>query len=119
MDDLSARLRAADPLTTESGLSAVDAAAIRRRVVAAADRQATAVASWPRPLFVAATIAVTISVGVAIGGGFTRPDTRASYSRAPAPRAQLTTSLAERRQLQFATPGGTRIIWVFDPDFNP
>ena len=25
---------------------------------------------------------------------------------------------AERRQLQFATPGGTRIIWTFDPDFS-
>ena len=24
-----------------------------------------------------------------------------------------------RRQLQFATPGGTRVIWVFDPEFNP
>jgi hypothetical protein len=23
-----------------------------------------------------------------------------------------------RRQLQFATPGGTRIIWVFDSDFE-
>jgi hypothetical protein len=23
-----------------------------------------------------------------------------------------------RRQLQFATPGGTRIIWVFNPDFS-
>ena len=25
---------------------------------------------------------------------------------------------AEVRQLQFATPGGTRIIWVFNPDFS-
>jgi hypothetical protein len=23
-----------------------------------------------------------------------------------------------KRQLQFATPGGTRIIWVFDSDFE-
>ena len=33
--------------------------------------------------------------------------------------AQTALRLAERRQLQFATPGGTRIIWVFDPEFNP
>jgi hypothetical protein len=31
----------------------------------------------------------------------------------------LPTALRERRQLQFASPGGTRIIWVFDSDFNP
>ena len=24
----------------------------------------------------------------------------------------------QRRQVQFATPGGTRIIWVFDSNFN-
>jgi hypothetical protein len=23
------------------------------------------------------------------------------------------------RQLQFASPGGTRIIWVFDSEFHP
>ena len=26
--------------------------------------------------------------------------------------------VAQRQQLQFATPGGTRIIWVFDADFD-
>jgi len=30
---------------------------------------------------------------------------------APAPEG-------ERRQLQFSTPGGTRIIWVFDSEFQ-
>ena len=25
---------------------------------------------------------------------------------------------AETRQLQFATPGGTRIIWVFNSEFD-
>ncbi len=24
----------------------------------------------------------------------------------------------ERRQVQFATPGGTRIIWTIDPEFR-
>jgi hypothetical protein len=24
----------------------------------------------------------------------------------------------ERRQVQFATPGGTRIIWTLDPEFK-
>ena len=33
----------------------------------------------------------------------------AAQDGAPAP---------ERQQLQFSTPGGTRIIWVFDPGFE-
>jgi hypothetical protein len=25
---------------------------------------------------------------------------------------------AERRQVQFSTPGGTRVIWTLDPEFE-
>jgi hypothetical protein len=32
--------------------------------------------------------------------------------------AGVTDAAGDRQQLQFATPGGTRIIWVFDPAFE-
>ncbi len=41
----------------------------------------------------------------------------------PAPIDPSTTSMkvladGERRQLQFSTPGGTRIIWIFDQNLR-
>ena len=119
LDQLNAALVSGDPVAREVGLSAAEIDAMRRAVVAAAEAHAAA-SFWPRPLFLAATVAVTIVVGVALGARLPQ--------RAPRPpAAQLalsepavsTTRVDERRQLQFATPGGTRIIWVFDPAFNP
>jgi hypothetical protein len=119
MDALKTALVGGDPIAREGELAASDADAMRRAVVAAAEAHASA-PFWPRPLFLAATVAVTIVVGVALGA-------RLPQRAQPPPAAQLalsepaasTTRVDERRQLQFATPGGTRIIWVFDPAFNP
>jgi hypothetical protein len=36
----------------------------------------------------------------------------------PPPGTALLEDNGERRQLQFATPGGTRIIWVFNSEFE-
>jgi hypothetical protein len=114
---LNAALRDADPLSREPGLSDADAAAIRRAVVAAADRADSSAAAWPRPLFVAATIAATVVAGVGIGSLVPRRAAQPEPRRAAS--AQARAQADARRQLQFATPGGTRIIWVFDPEFNP
>src|SRR5262249_28586140 len=108
----------ADPLAREPGLAPADAAAIRRVVLAAADREAFGPALWPRPLFLATTIAATVIVGVLVGRSRPWPATP-SVRPTVAAGASAVSDPAARRQLQFATPGGTRIIWVFDPDFTP
>jgi predicted pyridoxine 5'-phosphate oxidase superfamily flavin-nucleotide-binding protein len=119
LDQLNAALVAGDPMAREAGLSAAEVDAMRRAVVAAAETQALA-SFWPRPLFLAATVAVTIVVGVVLGSGLSQRQQRPPAARfALSQPAASTTHVAERRQLQFATPGGTRIIWVFDPEFNP
>ena len=119
MDDLKAALLGGDPVARERPLSVDDADAMRRAVVAAADASEAGGASWPRPVFVAATVAATILVGVALGVGLPRAGRRAVPPQAHSARVDAGVPLEERRQLQFATPGGTRIIWVFDPAFNP
>ena len=123
MDALKAALGGGDPVAREPGLSAAEVDTMRRAVVAAAENHAPA-PFWPRPMFLAATVAVTIVVGIVLGAGLppvkTRIEKRPLAARlAPSEPATPTTQVAERRQLQFATPGGTRIIWVFDPAFNP
>ena len=61
---------------------------------------------------IAAAVVLMIAAGVTAGRRMPPP---------AAPAALLDGGSAqpgERRQLQFATPGGTRIIWTFDPDFS-
>ena len=119
LDQLNAALVGGDPVAREAGLSAAEADSIRRAAVAAAETQASA-PLWPRPLFLAATVAVTIVVGVVLGSGLPQREQQSRPARlALSEPAASRTRVAERRQLQFATPGGTRIIWVFDPEFNP
>jgi predicted pyridoxine 5'-phosphate oxidase superfamily flavin-nucleotide-binding protein len=119
LDQLNAALVGGDPVAREAGLSAAEIDAMRRAIVAAAEMQSSA-AFWPRPMFLAATVAVTIVVGVALGAGLPQRAPRPpAAGLALSEPAASTTRVDERRQLQFATPGGTRIIWVFDPEFNP
>jgi hypothetical protein len=114
MSHLGKHWRDGDPLADAPALSPDDAQCIRRAVVAAAGRPAP---TWrPRPILVAATVAATLAVGVVIGrrmphddGVFGRPAAAGDMPRVVEPA---------RRQVQFDTPGGTRIIWVIDPDFD-
>jgi hypothetical protein len=108
-----------DPIAREGGLSSAEVDRMRRVVVAAAatDRET---AFWPRPMFVAATLAATLLVGIIGGSRLPRSETaRHAVTTASTTDAASALQVAERRQLQFATPGGTRIIWVFDREFNP
>ena len=121
MNDVGKWLRDADPLDHEAGLSGVDAQMMRRAtMVAAAGRRATP-SLWPGPLLVATTVAVTLAAGVVVGRRL--PPPRAASSALSPVSGQSTEAVGSRvsarRQLQFATPGGTRVIWVFDPEFKP
>jgi hypothetical protein len=114
MTTLKARLSDGDP-GAEAGLSTADAQEMRRVIVSAAATPAAAPPWWGHSLAVAALIALMVGAGLFAG-------------RRAADRDPLIVPLAledpapaaggERRQLQFSTPGGTRIIWVFDPAFQ-
>jgi hypothetical protein len=109
--NLGKRLRDGDPLADAPALAALDVQRIRRAVVAEAGRPSPA--WWPRPAVVAATVAATLGAGVVIGRQLPRqePIGAGAVDRWEHPEP-------DRRQVQFATPGGTRIIWVIDPDFD-
>ena len=115
MNDVGTWLRAADPLAHEPELSHVEVAVMRRAVIAAADEH-RAMATWPSALLVASTIAATLVAGVTIGRWFPPRGRDAIGQRAIGGAVQ---EAGGRQQLQFATRGGTRVIWVFDPEFQP
>ena len=114
MTDIRDRLREADPLLNEPGLTAEQAAAMRRRVIDAAREQRRAGVAWiewRRTGAIAAAVALIAIAGI---------DTARRTERA-VPARSLTSAPADavaKTQLHFSTPGGTRIIWTIDPAFQ-
>ena len=114
------RLREADEALTRE-LSPDETQRLRRTIVAAA---ATTAGSrrWSLPFALTAGSLATASIALVL----------ATVIASPAPAGSSDNDLVtsgeaaleppspegERRQLQFATPGGTRIIWVFDSEFD-
>jgi hypothetical protein len=114
MTDLNSLLRAGDPLGApeeHEGLSTAQWAAMRRQVLNAARRPAIARTPWQQPMGIFAMLALAIAAGLAAGYRLVPPQT------API-EPSVAGSVEGRRQFQFVTPGGTRIIWVFDPEFQ-
>ena len=115
MKDLKQLLADGDPVAREAGSSPIEAARMRRVVVAAVVEPAPqpVAASWPRPFVMAAAVAACLAVGVSVGLRL-NPEPRTAV---PKPNGAAGTQGA-RRQLQFVTTGGTRIIWTFHEHFE-
>jgi hypothetical protein len=114
MSNLGMHLRDADPLADAPALPPEEAQRIRRAIVAAAGRPAP---TWrPAPILVAATVAATLVGGVVIGRRL--PHGEVGFGQSTGGGDMLRVVEPPRRQVQFDTPGGTRIIWVIDPDFD-
>lgn len=113
MNDLRAQLREADPVRAEPALPADEALRMRRRVLAAAGPRARSL-GWRRALAAAALVAMMIGAGSFAGRRMTAGLSDASRAATPPAVAEAT----DRLQVQFATPGGTRIIWTIDPQFH-
>jgi hypothetical protein len=112
MNDLKTMLTGADPVADDPQLPADDALAMRRAVLSAARVQRPAAEPLSGFVPIAAVVIVTVAAGVALGRKLPdRVDVAGRSGGAAQPPA-------ERRQVQFATPGGTRIIWTIDPDFE-
>jgi hypothetical protein len=124
MRDITKLLREADPLNPsnpnhpagEEGLSPSDAARIRRVVMAEVPESAATPVIWRRPFVLAAAVAVIVGLGGLAGHRMFPANIERSNDIVPV--ADSPASGDERRQLQFATPGGTRIIWVFDQNIR-
>jgi hypothetical protein len=120
MTDLKKLLQDADPLRTEETLSPAEAQVLRTAMLEAAATAPPRVRfGWSRPLAIAAIAIVLIGIsGVTSDRGVrpfssSAPSGTVSPSIDPNPR---TPNDPERRQIQFATPGGTRVIWILDPN---
>jgi hypothetical protein len=117
-----------DPIAREPGLDAFHAEAMRQRVLLEArnsEREGFGerewftrafARPWLRPVAVAGALAACLAAGVGIGLRINENESateRSSYVGRP-----FQGRLAPPRQLQFATPGGTRIIWTFHQEID-
>jgi hypothetical protein len=120
MKNLRELLQESDPVRDGPGLSATDAREIRRAMLGAMETMPSLF--FPRTLPVAALVVVMIVAGATAGRRLTAPPAVQTANgrgdaETGAPGAGRD-STVERRQVQFATPGGTRIIWTIDPNFQ-
>ena len=111
MNDLNSRLRDADPVRHEAGLSPDVVASLRRTVIAAAHAAPVSRVFWGRQLTMAACLAVMVLTGV-LAARRVPPAIRDASDPLTAPVSE------QRTQVRFSTPGGTRIIWTLDPEFQ-
>jgi len=110
MNDLSTRLRDGDPVRLEPGLPPDARDAIRRAVVAAAETGAPSVPQWRQPLALAAMTTLAVCAATAAY--------RFSEERDRAGAVLVEAVPPAATQVEFRTPGGTRIIWTLDPAFH-
>ena len=117
MTDISKLLRDADPVHHEDGLSSDDAQSIRRAMLEAICDPPEAAPAWRRPVMIAAAAALVLGVSGLVGHRNSSTVSDRAEPRALADNGGSSGDI-DRRQLQFATPGGTRIIWIFDQNLR-
>jgi hypothetical protein len=106
-EDLRERLRTTDPVAHEPSLSQTEVQTMRRTIVAAVSDTRHA-GSWSaRPAMLTMAVAVMLAIGVFIASIFE-----------PAREESTQLQVNEQRQLQFETPGGTRVVWVLNSQFD-
>jgi hypothetical protein len=108
--NLKTLLLDADPVSREPGLSSVAVANLRRAVLAAAHAAPVRPVFWGRQLAMAACLTVMVLAGIVMAHRV--PPAVRDVPNPPA------SSSAQRTQVHFSTPGGTRIIWTLDPGFQ-
>jgi hypothetical protein len=125
-ESLTELLRHHDPMREDPGLSALQAAEMRRAVVTAVAERRTGL--WPQlspALSVAVLLAVALGVAwfpsateqvppLPLPAGETTVD---SQTPSAGPGSYDSGSALENRKIQFETPGGTLVVWVLNPNF--
>jgi hypothetical protein len=87
-----------------------DAAARMREAVVRTARTASPSRVWPMRVALAAFACVVLMLSALA--------TQHAPLGVPLDTSPAIAAGSERRQIQFATPGGTRIIWEINPDFT-
>lgn len=109
--DVTRMLRLADPLIDDPGISDEQRMAMRRATL-------TQVPQSVLPRWRQLAPIVTTAALLALALGVARwPTSSERSSKPPAIQEGVTTAHSQERRILFETPGGTRVIWILNPDF--
>ena len=117
MNELRDQLTAGDPVASEPPLSHEDVQRMRR-TIAGYESPRSSFGDLARGSWAAATIVIAVTIAISMS----RWSSPASEVSRPALREASTSVMREpgaRRQMQLIAPGGTRVIWIFNADFQP
>ena len=117
MKELRDWLREGDPVADETPLSDANLQRMRRAIVAAAESHDSPLTDWARGSWAAATVVVGITIAVGMSRWMEHPRniSDAHQGSTSADRVEITAP----RQMQLIAPRGTRVIWIFNDEFNP
>jgi hypothetical protein len=101
--DLRAQLTQDDPLRLEGELSGIESRRLREQVLVVKPESQPSFSRLVGPI-------TAMLLFVAAGSAW--------LVRTSVPEVALESSQVRPRQLQFSTPGGTRIIWTFNDNFE-
>jgi hypothetical protein len=118
MTSWKSRLHEADAALARE-LPAEQARLLRQKVLAEAESAARRRA-WSLPFALTAGSLTVASAALALSSAIAarQPASVPSQDVAAQGTEAAPQAGSGRQQLHFATPGGTRIIWVFDPEFD-
>lgn len=118
MKELRDWLIEGDPVANESPLSETDVQRMRHAIVTAGESHDSWFADWARGSWAAATVVVALTIAVSLSRwqASSGDGRHASADVAPTVAAPET---GARRQVQLIAPGGTRVIWIFNDEFQP
>ena len=111
-------LREGDPVADESPLSDTDLQRMRRAIVAAAESHDSPLTDWARGSWAAATVVVGITIAVGMSRWMEQQPRSIPDAHQRATSADRV-EIAAPRQMQLIAPRGTRVIWIFNDEFNP
>jgi hypothetical protein len=112
-------LRDWDPAKDGQRLDGLERARMRRQVIAAVVEPVRL--GFPmRALAAAAVVVLTVALGWGLYDDAVPPPPATVGPAAHHAPAGGPTKATDRkaRQIQFSTPGGTRVVWTLDPDFK-
>lgn len=118
MNDLRDWLKDGDPVANELPISEADVQRMRRTIADAGESHASSFSDWARGSWATAIVVILLTIALGLTRWFTPlPDIR--NGDAVATSTSEPSQPAARRQVQLIAPGGTRVIWIFNADFQP
>jgi hypothetical protein len=118
MKELRDWLKDGDPVANEPPLSEADVERMRRAIADAGESQASSFSDWARGSWATATVVVALMIAVGMTRWFT-PLPDVGNGDAGATSVSEPSQPVARRQVQLIAPGGTRVIWIFNEEFQP